>query len=159
VSHRVARRGHNVEPGPAAVLVVSGPNLQLLGTREPAIYGAETLAGIHARLAARARELGLSIDARQTNHEGTIVDWIGEARGRFAGILVNAGAYSHSSIAIRDAILAVALPAIEVHLSNPDAREPFRRKAILAPVCRGRVMGFGGDSYVLALEGLARILR
>jgi len=140
------------------VLVVSGPNLQLLGTREPAIYGTETLDQIHARLAVRAAELGLTVDTRQTNHEGLIVDWIGAAGGAFAGILLNAGGYSHTSIAIRDAISAVALPCIEVHLSNPDAREPFRRESFIAAVCRGRVMGFGGESYVLALEGLAKLL-
>jgi 3-dehydroquinate dehydratase-2 len=140
------------------VLVLSGPNLQLLGTREPAVYGSETLDQIHARLAARAAELSLAVDARQTNHEGTLVDWIGAARPDFAGILLNAGGYTHTSVAIRDAISAVALPTIEVHLSNPDAREPFRRRSRLAAVCRGRVTGFGGDSYLLALDGLARIL-
>jgi 3-dehydroquinate dehydratase-2 len=140
------------------VLVISGPNLQLLGTREPAIYGTETLDQIHGRLTARGTELGVSIDARQTNHEGTIVDWIGAARGTFAGVLLNAGGYSHTSVAIRDAISAVALPCIEVHLSNPDAREPFRRESFIAAVCRARVMGFGGDSYLLALDGLAKLL-
>ncbi len=140
------------------VLVISGPNLQLLGTREPAIYGTETLEQIHARLAVRAAALGVTVDTRQTNHEGLIVDWIGAARGSFGGILLNAGGYSHTSVAIRDAISAVALPCIEVHLSNPDAREPFRRESFIAAVCRGRVMGFGGDSYVLALDGLAKLL-
>jgi 3-dehydroquinate dehydratase-2 len=141
-----------------AVLVLSGPNLQLLGTREPAIYGTETLDQIHQRLAVRAGELGLTVDVRQTNHEGILVDWIGGARGAFAGILLNAGGYSHTSVAIRDAVTAVALPCIEVHLSNPDAREPFRRESFIAAVCRGRVMGFGGESYLLALEGLAKLL-
>jgi 3-dehydroquinate dehydratase-2 len=141
------------------VLVISGPNLQLLGTREPAIYGTDTLDQIHARIAARATELGVTVDTRQTNHEGIIVDWIGGARGVFEGILLNAGGYSHTSIAIRDAIAAVALPCVEVHLSNPDAREPFRRESFIAAVCRGRVMGFGGDSYLVALDGLARLLR
>jgi 3-dehydroquinate dehydratase II len=145
------------------VLVLSGPNLALLGTREPHIYGTETLDDIHRRLTARAEELGLTVDARQTNHEGTLVDWIGAAQGpsttRFVGILLNPGGYGHTSIAIRDAIAAVALPCIEVHLSNPDAREPFRRRSMIASVCRGRVTGFGGDSYLLALDGLASILR
>jgi 3-dehydroquinate dehydratase II len=146
--------------GTLAVLSVSGPNLQLLGTREPAIYGRETLEQIHRRLLARGAELGVSVDARQTNHEGTIVDWIGAARSApsFDGILLNAGAYTHTSVAIRDAIAAVGLPCIEVHLSNPDAREPFRRRSLLAAVCRGRVTGFAGESYLLALDGLARIL-
>jgi 3-dehydroquinate dehydratase-2 len=141
------------------VLCISGPNLQLLGTREPEVYGRTTLAEIHARLAARGRELGAEVDARQTNHEGTIVDWIGDARtGGFAGLLLNAGAYTHTSIAIHDALKAVALPCVEVHLSNPDAREPFRRRSRMARACVGRVAGFGADSYELALDGLVRVL-
>jgi 3-dehydroquinate dehydratase-2 len=141
------------------VLCVSGPNLQLLGTREPHVYGHETLADIHARLDVRARALGLDVEGRQTNHEGTIVDWIGSAPAQgFAGLLLNPGAYTHTSIAILDALRAVALPCIEVHLSNPDAREPFRRRSWVARACVGRVAGFGADSYELALEGLARVL-
>ncbi|HEY8086195.1 MAG TPA: type II 3-dehydroquinate dehydratase [Polyangiaceae bacterium] len=139
------------------VLCISGPNLQLLGTREPEIYGSATLAEIHARLAKRGAALGAEVDARQTNHEGTIVDWIGASRGDgFAGILLNPGAYTHTSIAIHDAIKAVALPCVEVHLSNPDAREPFRRRSRIARVCVARVAGFGPDGYELALEGLTR---
>ena len=139
------------------VLCISGPNLQLLGTREPEVYGSATLAEIHARLATRAAALGVDVDARQTNHEGTIVDWIGASRGDgFAGILLNPGAYTHTSIAIHDAIKAVALPCVEVHLSNPDAREPFRRRSRIARACVGRVAGFGPDGYELALEGLTR---
>jgi len=142
------------------VLVVSGPNLQLLGTREPSIYGSETLAEIYGRLTARGIDFGATVDSRQTNHEGTIVDWIGLARAEsFDGLLLNAGGYTHTSIAIRDAISAVGLPCIEVHLSNPDAREEFRHTSLVAAVCRGRVTGFGGDSYLLALEGLVRLLR
>jgi 3-dehydroquinate dehydratase-2 len=141
------------------VLCVSGPNLQLLGTREPEVYGTATLAEIHARLAARGRELGAEVDTRQTNHEGTIVDWLGEARASgFAGLLLNPGAYTHTSIAIHDALKAVSLPCIEVHLSNPDAREPFRRRSRIARACVGRVAGFGPDSYELALDGLVRFL-
>jgi 3-dehydroquinate dehydratase-2 len=141
------------------VLCLSGPNLQLLGTREPEVYGKATLAEIHARLAARGRELGAEVDARQTNHEGTLVDWLGEARaGGFAGILLNPGAYTHTSIAIHDALKAVSLPCVEVHLSNPDAREPFRRRSRIARACIGRVAGFGADSYELALDGLVRFL-
>jgi 3-dehydroquinate dehydratase-2 len=140
---------------PVRVLCLSGPNLQLLGTREPAIYGKDTLADIHARLAARARELGAELDARQTNHEGTLVDWIGGAPAEgFAGILLNPAAYTHTSIAIYDALKAVALPCVEVHLSNPDAREAFRRRSRVAPACLGRVAGFGAHSYLLALDGL-----
>ena len=146
------------EPAPR-VLVVSGPNLQLLGTREPHVYGTETLAAIHARLERHAADLGVSVDTRQTNHEGVIVDWIGEASGAFDGLLLNAGGYSHTSIALRDAIAALAIPCVEVHLSNPEAREPFRRRSFIAAVCRGRVMGFGGDSYLVGLDGLVRLLR
>jgi len=145
------------------ILCISGPNLQLLGTREPDVYGRETLSEIHARLAARGEELGVDVEARQTNHEGTIVDWIGQTAdpapsSRFAGLLLNPGAFTHSSIAIYDALRAVALPCIEVHLSNPDAREAFRRRSQVARACVGRVAGFGGDGYVLALEGLVRWL-
>jgi 3-dehydroquinate dehydratase-2 len=143
----------------AKLLCISGPNLQLLGTREPEVYGKETLAQIHARLARRAREIGVGIVARQSNHEGTLVDWIGEAQRKgFSGILLNPGAYGHTSIAILDALRASGLPCVEVHLSNPDAREPFRRRSMVARACVGRVAGFGGESYVLALEGLARRL-
>lgn len=140
------------------VLCLSGPNLQLLGTREPDVYGKETLAAIHERVIRRGRELGADVDARQSNHEGVLLDWIGEARGVFAGLLFNPGAYTHTSIALYDALRAVGLPAVEVHLSNPDAREPFRRRSRIAAACLGRVAGFGGESYVLALEGLVRHL-
>jgi len=140
------------------VLCISGPNLQLLGTREPEIYGKETLAEIHARLTARGKQLGADVEGRQTNHEGAIVDWIGEARGTFGGLLLNPGAYTHTSIAIYDALKATGIPCIEVHLSNPDAREAFRRRSRVAAACVGRVMGFGAESYLLALEGLVRRL-
>jgi len=147
-------------PPVARILCISGPNLQLLGTREPDVYGTETLSDIHARLGARARSLGVDLEARQTNHEGEIVDWIGAApKGGFGGLLLNPGAYTHTSIAILDALSAAALPCVEVHLSNPDAREAFRRRSRVAPACVGRVSGFGGDSYELALEGLARLIR
>lgn len=144
---------------PRHVLCVSGPNLQRLGAREPDVYGKETLAQIHARLAARAGELGVEVEARQTNHEGVIVDWLGEAESvGFDGVLLNPGAYGHTSIAILDAIRASGLPCVEVHLSNPEAREPFRRRSIVAAACVAKVSGFGGDSYLLALEGLVRRL-
>lgn len=152
-----ARRGARTQR--ARILCISGPNLQLLGTREPEIYGKDTLATIHARLAARAGKLGALIETRQSNHEGTIVDWIGDAPGKgFAGLLLNPGAYTHTSIAIYDALRSVALPCVEVHLSNPDAREAFRRRSRVAPGCIARVAGFGADSYELALEGLVRWL-
>jgi 3-dehydroquinate dehydratase-2 len=140
------------------ILVLSGPNLQLLGTREPEIYGRETLADIHARLALRADELGIGIEAFQSNHEGALLDRIGEARGRFDGLLLNGGAYTHTSLALFDALKAVGLPCVEVHLSNPEARESYRHTSKLAPACIAKVSGFGGDSYVLALDGLVRWL-
>lgn len=140
------------------ILCLSGPNLQLLGTREPHIYGRETLTQIYARLRDRAAELGFEVDARQTNHEGTLLDWIAMAKGQFAGILLNAGALTHTSLALFDAIKAVGLPCVEVHLSNPDAREEYRRHSTIAAACVGRVAGFGGDGYLLALEGLVRKL-
>lgn len=143
----------------ARILCISGPNLQLLGTREPEVYGTETLAEIHSRLSAHAKELGVSLRAEQTNHEGTICDLIASARTLADGILLNAGAYTHTSIAIHDALRAVALPSVEVHLSNPDAREAYRRRSRIAPACVGRVAGFGGDSYLLALDGLVARLR
>jgi 3-dehydroquinate dehydratase-2 len=141
------------------VLCISGPNLQLLGTREPEVYGMDTLAQIHARVVARGHTLGIEVETRQTNHEGAIVDWIGASRtDGFAGIVINPGAYTHTSIAIHDAIKAVVLPCVEVHLSNPDAREAFRRRSRIARACLGRVAGFGPAGYELALEGLARHL-
>ena len=141
------------------ILCISGPNLQLLGTREPDVYGKDTLEAIHARLSARARALGAELDARQSNHEGTIVDWIGDAgKQGFHGLLLNPAAYTHTSIAILDALRAVAIPCVEVHLSNPDAREPFRRRSWTARACFARVTGFGSASYELALEGLVRVL-
>jgi 3-dehydroquinate dehydratase-2 len=141
------------------ILCISGPNLQLLGTREPAIYGSEKLGDIHARLEARARHLGVEVEARQTNHEGTMVDWIGDAsKDGFAGMLLNPGAYTHTSIALLDALRATGVPCVEVHLSNPDAREPFRRRSYVARACVARIAGFGADGYELALDGLVRVL-
>jgi 3-dehydroquinate dehydratase II len=140
------------------ILCISGPNLQLLGTREPEIYGSDTLDAIHARLEEHGLKLGASVEGRQTNHEGTIVDWIGAARGAFEGLLLNPGAYTHTSIAIYDAIKATGIPCVEVHLSNPDAREAFRKRSRVAEACIGRVAGFGAMSYVLALDGLVDTL-
>jgi 3-dehydroquinate dehydratase-2 len=147
---RLQKRSHALR-----VFVISGPNLQLLGTREPSIYGTETLDDIYTRLYARAKSLGIDVDTFQTNYEGAICDLIGEARSKADGILLNAGAYSHTSLAIFDALKAVALPCVEVHISNPEAREPFRHVSRIAGACVGKVAGFGGDSYLLALEGLA----
>jgi 3-dehydroquinate dehydratase-2 len=150
---RVARR--NEAP---RVLCLSGPNLQLLGTREPEIYGKETLARLHERLNARARELGVTIDCRQSNHEGTLCDWIAEAKEGFDAILLNAAAYTHTSLALYDAIKSVAVPCVEVHISNPETREAYRHVSRIAAACVGRVAGFGGDSYLLALDGIVAYL-
>ncbi len=141
------------------LLFISGPNLQLLGMREPAVYGKETLEDIYERAWARALELHADVDGRQTNHEGTIVDWIGEAAGFFDGILLNPGAYTHTSIAIHDAIASVGVPTVEVHLSNIHSREPFRRHSMVAPACVGSIVGFRGEGYVLAVEAMVRHLR
>jgi len=141
------------------ILCISGPNLGLLGTREPDVYGRETLADIHKRLKKRATELGVTVDAKQSDVEGEIVKWIGAAPKRYAGLLLNAAAYTHTSLAIFDALRATGLPCVEVHLSNPEAREAYRRKSLIARACIGKVSGFRGDSYVLALEGLVGALR
>jgi len=137
------------------VLVLSGPNLDRLGKREPAIYGSTTLAQIHAALAERAAARDASVDCRQSNHEGDLVGWIGQAEDDgFSAILLNPGALTHTSYALYDAIKGSALPTVELHLSNPDAREPFRRRSRVAPVCLGRIAGFGAASYQLALEAV-----
>jgi 3-dehydroquinate dehydratase-2 len=142
-----------------SILCISGPNLQLLGAREPSIYGTTTLAQIHDALNAAALSHNATVTCRQSNHEGDIVTWIGEALGTHHGILINPGALTHTSIAIYDALKAVALPTVEVHLSNPDARESFRRRSRVAAACLGRVAGFGDASYTLALAGLIGALR
>ncbi len=134
------------------ILYLNGPNLNLLGTREPEKYGRTTLAEIEQRVRARAAELGANIDFRQTNTEGELVNWIQEAKGKFDCIVLNAAAYTHTSIALRDAIAAVQVPTIEIHLSNVHAREEFRHKSLIAPVCRGQITGFGAHSYLLALD-------
>ena len=143
---------------PATVYVLNGPNLNLLGTREPEIYGDDTLDDIAGRLEDRAQALGLAVDMRQSNHEGHLVDWLHEAQARdVRAVILNAGAFTHTSIAIHDAIKAIETPVIEVHLSNPHARERFRHRSYVAPVARGTVAGFGALSYMLALEAAARI--
>lgn len=134
------------------LLYLNGPNLNLLGTREPEKYGRTALAEIESQVRARAATHQATIDFRQSNLEGELVNWIQEARGQFDWIILNAAAYTHTSIALRDAIAAVQVPTIEIHLSNVHAREEFRHKSLIAPVCRGQITGFGANSYLLALE-------
>ena len=140
------------------VFVLNGPNLNLLGTREPAIYGAETLADVRRRTETRGKALGLEVDFRQTNSEGTLVDWIQEARERADGIVINAGAYTHTSIAILDALNAAALPVVELHLSNVFRREPFRHTSYVTPAAQGMICGFGPKGYELAIDAMADLL-
>jgi 3-dehydroquinate dehydratase-2 len=141
------------------LLALHGPNLNLLGTREPGVYGSQTLDQVNAELESRAQALGAAICCFQSNHEGALVDRIHEGRGSVDGILINAGAYTHSSIALRDALLGVAIPFVELHLSNTHAREPFRHHSTLADKALGVICGFGPLSYTLALEGLVAHLR
>ena len=141
------------------ILVIHGPNLNLLGSREPGLYGSATLAEIDLSLQERARQLEVSLTSVQSNHEGALVDRIQQARDDADGILINAAAYTHTSVALRDALLAVALPYVELHLSNVHAREPFRHRSLLADRALGVIGGFGPLSYGLALEGLVAHLR
>jgi 3-dehydroquinate dehydratase II len=140
------------------IYILNGPNLNLLGTREPETYGSTTLADIEARCATRAKSLGHSIDFRQSNTEGDIINSIHEAAKKAHGIILNAGAYTHTSVALHDAVKAVALPTIEVHLSNVYKREAFRHHSFISPVAHGVICGFGPMSYELAIEGLSSVL-
>jgi len=140
------------------ILFLNGPNLNLLGTREPQVYGKTTLADIEAMVRKQATDEGASVDFRQTNLEGELVSWIQDAKGNFDIIVLNAAAYTHTSIALRDAISATGIPIIEIHLSNIHAREEFRHKSLIAGVCRGQIAGFGANSYVLGLKAAINII-
>jgi 3-dehydroquinate dehydratase-2 len=135
------------------ILIIHGPNLNLLGRREPDIYGSESLADINHKIGLRAETLKLNPVCRQSNHEGVIIDWLhNAAQEDFSGIIINPAAFTHTSVAIRDAIAAISLPVIEVHLSNISNREEFRQQSLTAAVCNGSISGFGSNSYLLALE-------
>jgi 3-dehydroquinate dehydratase-2 len=139
------------------VYVLNGPNLNLLGIREPEVYGDETLDDIAGQLEDRARELGLAIEMRQSNHEGHLIDWLHEAQAEgVRAVILNPGGFTHTSVALHDAVKAIVTPVIEVHLSNPQARESFRRRSFVAPVAKGTIAGFGALGYLLALDAAAR---
>ncbi len=140
------------------ILILNGPNLNLLGSREPEIYGHQTLAEIEALCVAKARALDLAVDFRQSNSEAEMVDWVQDARGAAAGLIVNAAALTHTSVALLDALLASGLPVVEVHLSNIHRREAFRQQSYISQASQGMICGFGGQGYELALEAMARII-
>ena len=139
------------------ILFLNGPNLNLLGTREPEVYGRTTLKDIEAKVRERAAKFNAEIDFKQSNIEGELVAWIQQSKGIYNVIVLNAAAYTHTSIALRDAISAVGVPTIEIHLSNVHAREEFRHKSLIAPVCKGQIVGFGAESYVLAVEAAVTV--
>ena len=141
-----------------SILVLNGPNLNLLGTRQPDVYGSTTLADVEAMCADKAKALGIEIDFRQSNHEGTLVDWIHEAKGKHDAILINAGAYTHTSIALHDAIASVELPVAEVHISNIHKREEFRHLSYISKVSVGMICGFGTYGYLMGIDALVNHL-
>lgn len=141
------------------VLILNGPNLNMLGLREPKIYGRETLADVEKLCRTEGARLGLAVDFRQSNHEGELVTWIQQGRGKAAGLVLNAGAYTHTSVAIADAIAAAELPTIEVHLSNVYRREAFRHRSFVSALAVGVICGFGPQGYVFALQALARQIK
>jgi 3-dehydroquinate dehydratase-2 len=140
------------------IFVLNGPNLNMLGKREPGIYGGKSLDDIEEECSRVGGELGLTVDFRQTNHEGVLVDWLHEAASNASAVLLNPGAYGHTSIALHDAIRAISVPVIELHLSNIHAREEFRHKTWTAPACKGVICGFGSDSYILALQAAKAVI-
>jgi 3-dehydroquinate dehydratase-2 len=143
---------------PPLIYVLNGPNLNLLGLREPEIYGSDTLDDIAGRLEDKARALGVAVDIRQSNHEGHLIDWLHEAQAKGAkAVLLNAGGFSHTSVALHDAVKAIEVPVIEVHISNPQARESFRRRSLVAAAAMGTITGFGALGYELALDAAARL--
>jgi 3-dehydroquinate dehydratase-2 len=154
-SPRNARAGKTKKRAPKRVLVLHGPNLNLLGAREPNVYGRNTLGDVDRALADLASELSVAIECRQSNHEGLLIDWIHAARGHFDGVLLNGGALTHTSIGLRDAIAGSGLPCVEVHVSNIYAREAFRHVSVTGAVCLGVISGFGLQSYLLGLRALA----
>lgn len=143
---------------PKVIYVLNGPNLNLLGTREPAVYGTETLDDLRRRCEAKASERRLTVEFRQSNHEGELVDWVQEARGKAAGVVINAGGYTHTSVAILDALQALEIPVIEVHLSNIFKREAFRHHSFISLGAKGVICGLGGKGYDLAIDAIADLV-